>query len=232
MNMEFLILQGNSMSLNAINYKEACMQRERREVQEDITSVTEQMQAYEDQCDYVISAMQTDENNKFQLSMSSLQSETNEYYTAQANAQSLVNSYATSLADAKQKLDKAKGTNQETEMQQEYERVKSLKEQADKALEVATSDYQVKSRQNTSKEQALNTSYQNRLKQIEQQKKQMKAVYEADMKANLKQLNKRDAQLELSINELNTMKEMYKSEKESAQQAVEQQAQDLAPKYS
>ena len=75
MNMEFLILQGNTQSINGIDYKLACYQRERREVQADITSVTEQMQDFEDAADYVVTSNKENAKNEYDLAIKNFQND-------------------------------------------------------------------------------------------------------------------------------------------------------------
>lgn len=237
MNMEFMILQGNTQSINSIDYKLACYQRERREVQADITTVTEQMQEFEDQTDYIISSYKTDAQNQFDLSIKNLQSNTNEAYQLQNDYKATYDGLAATTATLKENMEQLKVEKGETDplYKEAFDKWKTAYEAEKKAKEnydLASKNYQTKSAENLEEQKTLNTRYQNQVNQIEEMKKTMKKEYEKDMKDNLKSLNNRDAKLELSINELNTMKEMYKSEKENAQQAVEQQAQDLAPKYS
>lgn len=237
MNMEFMILQGNTQSINSIDYKLACYQRERREVQADITTVTEQMQEFEDQTDYIISSYKTDAQQQFDLSIQNLQTNTNEAYQLQNDFKTVYDTCAKNTAEKKANMDKLKVEKGDTDplykdAYDQWLEAYRLEQKAEEEYKNASKNYQTKSAENLEEQKTLNTRYQNQVNQIEEMKKAMKKEYETDMKANLKQLNNRDAKLELSINELNTMKEMYKSEKENAQQAVEQEAQDLAPKYS
>ena len=232
MNMEFLILQGNTQSINGIDYKLACYQRERREVQADITTVTEQMQDFEDAADYVVTSNKENAKNEYDLAIKNFQTEATAAYNDQTKAKSL---WTTASADAtklKNELDSLpKDSPLREKAQERYDKAKKIADEAELKYKEASDIYSDKVKESQTNQQNAYTTYQTNLQNIDGMRKLMKSQYEADMKANLKSLNNRDSRLELSINELNTMKEMYKSEKENAQSAIEEEADKLAPKY-
>lgn len=252
MSMEFLILQGNTQSVNTINYKIACTTMERRAIQEEITSVTEMMQAYEDDVDNLITRDKGNAKNKYDMSISQFQTETDEAKATQDAA-------STSLSTAKSTVSKCQKTFDDLEKQyngakaakekgvavgdfdrieREYNEAKEKLEQAKEAQQSAqdnydnaVSIYSTISGKNSTAQKKAYTDYQVEIERIEENKKNLKSQATQAQKANLAQLNKEDSRLELSLNELNDMKEMLKAEKDSAKEATQQKAKDLAPQY-
>ena len=269
MNMEFLILQGNTQKINQIDYQRACYQRERVSVQEDITRVSELMQNYEDGYSSIINNEKANAKNEYDMSISQFQTETSNASKAQNAAKATLDSataeystantqlqnankgvtdaearlkqlkddqasgkeiLATAIADAEKAVEDAKAKQREAE--QNFNTAESLKNQAQQDYTNKANLYSATQEVSTQNQKIAYQNYQDKLNEIEAMNKTFKSTAEATQKANLAALNKRDTQLELSINELDSLKTMLKEEKSSAKEAVESEAKELAPKYS
>ncbi|MBR1754504.1 hypothetical protein IJ732_06670 [bacterium] len=238
MSMEFLILQGNTQSISTINYKIAATQMERREVQDQITQVTEMMQEYEDSADYIITGQKTEAKNEYDLSIKNYQNDTstalktqNDAKAALDEATSTVNTLEQQVADIESGKIQAPADKSLDQLKKDLQRAKEIERQAKTVYTNASNTYSAKVEENRQNQQIAYSNYQSKLESIEAMKKSMKDVYNTAKKSQLNELNKQDQRLELSLNDLNQMKEMLKSEKDSAKESAEQKAQDLAPKY-
>lgn len=248
MSMEFLILQGNTQSINTINYKIALTTMERRSIQDDITSATEMMQQYEDDVDTLIGRRKDDAKVQYDISLANLETETNEIKAEQTKASNILGKAKSSVVACQSEVKKAevmweRVKNNPNDPQ--YQQAKDIYEKAQEKLKLAeeTRDsaqaaydnavelYSTASTDNATAQKKAYTDYQALLTSIESEKKSLLNPAKSAQKANLERLKKEDSRLELSLNELNDMKEMLKAEKDSAKEATEQKAQDLAPKY-
>lgn len=257
--MEFLILQGNTQSINTINYKIACTTMERRSVQDEITQVTELMQDYEDNVDYAVQEDKKAAKANLDFNLASLKEALTPYKEARDTAKKTFTTATTTLSAKQASFDSAKlaferldkiykDNGNEFSIQcseNAYNKAKLAYEIAEKELNEAqqakdaaataynntVNIYNTESEDYSNQTKILNQNYTLELDEIEANKKSLKEQATKAQKENLANLNKRDARLELTLNELNDMKEMLKSEKDAAKQSAEQKAQDLAPKY-
>lgn len=256
MSMEFLILQGNTQSLSKINYEKAITAIERREVQSQITDVTEMFQDFEDSVEEKYATKSSNAKSFYDLSIQQfqipvtnakeIQAETKTVWdeattnltTAQANVTSLEGQLASMEAGKNSSSDQIIDQDTYDKLKQQLAEAKDKLSQAQTAeakakqlYDNATTNVQSEMSQNELNQKNALMNYQEQVKNIEAEKKSELSEMNRMKKSNLNALNQRDARLELTLNDLNTMAEMLKAEKDSAKESVEQKAQDLAPKY-
>ncbi|MBR1754505.1 hypothetical protein IJ732_06675 [bacterium] len=91
--------------------------------------------------------------------------------------------------------------------------------------------YQANENKKSAQQQAY-TEYQRQNAVVASLMQTYKNVQAAEEKAQLKALNKEEDRIEIRLNEINTEMAMIDKELESASQASQQRAQELAPKYA